>query len=159
MTEAADRGPGSSGPGRAVGIAGGVLLALAVFLPWYFAPSAGGAGTLTGLALSAKAPELGILPALGLAAAAAGAVMGRLPRGARDAVVPPAAVVVGLLGLAVAFEVGFRLAGTLQSLYGPTFWDGAGLGWYAAVLGAFLILAAGALRWLIPSERSAVVAA
>jgi len=159
MTDPGDRAPALGGSGRAVVIAGGVLLAVAVFLPWYWVPLAGGAGHVSGIALSAKAPELGILPALGLAAALAGMVLGRVPRPLRESVSGPGALAVGIVGLVVTLEVPIRLGGTLLSLYGTSFWGAAGLGWYLSMLGSFLILAAGVVRMALPAERFSAAAA
>jgi hypothetical protein len=147
------------GPGRAICVLGGALLIVALFLPWYATGSIGGGGHLTGLALSARAPELGILPALGVAAIVGSVLLSRTPRGVRGSSVPPAAAAgVGLIGIAVALEVGFRLGETLQGWFGTSFWGAVGAGWYAAILGGFLLLAAGFLRMTVRTEAWASAA-
>jgi len=142
------------GAGRAIAILGGILLCVAVFLPWYAVGSLGPAGHLSGIDLSALAPELGILPALGLACVLGGALLGRTPRSVRESRVPAfSSAVVGAIGIIVTFEVGARIGGSLQNWYGTAFWGAAGLGWYVAVLGGFLVLGAGLLRMLVPRDH------
>jgi len=89
MTEPSERSMVLGLSGRAVVVVGGVLLAATIFLPWYSVSLASGAGHVSGIALSGKAPELGVLPAIGLAAAMAGAVIGRVPRALRDSIAGP----------------------------------------------------------------------
>lgn len=159
MTESTERTTTSWSAGRAVVIAGGALLTIVLFLPWYWTTTAGSAGHLTGLALSYEAPELGILPAIGLAAVVGGVATARLPRIVSSVEAAWAAVGVGLVGLFVTLEVTIRLSGTLSSLYGTSFGDAAGVGWYVAMLASFLILAAGGLRLAMPAERFAATTA
>lgn len=159
MMPEADRAPAPWGAGRALVILGGILLAAALFLPWYVASSVGHAGVLTGIALSAEAPELGILPAIGLIAILGGAVIGRAPKSMRGSTAAWGAIALGLVGIAVSVEVSFRLSSKLQSLYGPAFLDAAALGWYVAILASFLLLASGLFRLMAPHDRFSPAAA
>ena len=133
--------------GRALVAAAGVLLAVSLFVPWYSVDGFGASGHLSGAALSAAAPELGLFPALGLGAIAAGALASRLGRGSSVRGDALASVAIGVVGLAVAVEVVARLNGTLAADYGTSFWGAVDLGWYLAALGSLLLVAVGLLRW------------
>jgi hypothetical protein len=140
--------------GRAVVVVGGLLLVTALILPWYRASPGIGEGALSGLALSGVAPELGLLAAIGVVAALAGALAPRVARGGAVRCEAAAALVLGVIGLAVAFEVVGRLNATVTTNYGLSFWNGLDVGWYLAVVGGFLLVAVGLLRWRFPGPTA-----
>lgn len=155
MTPTSERVTTPWAAGRALVVASGILLTVVLFLPWYSASTIGGAGHFSGIALSSVAPELGILPAIGIAAVIGGVVTGRVGRVLYGTMAAWAAVVVGLVGIAVPLEVAARLNGTMQTYYGEPFLNAAAIGWYVALLVSFLILCVGCVRLFMPEERFA----
>jgi hypothetical protein len=135
---------GRLGRGELLAVAGGILLALGLFLPWYKTNPANRNANIDGMRGSLNAWEAhGILSWLLLAAAAAPLILAWIiardhelswPRGELTAVVAMVALVLVLYVGVIARPGEPRSQISLQ------------IGWYLAVLGSLLMIVGGASR-------------
>jgi len=141
---------------RTINLVGAAVLIAGFFLPWYVSRAASGTTSLRGFELGGFTPEVFLLPAIGLVLAIGSVLQwsgARFPDGSRILVVGTLGL--GFVALAVLIEGGVRFDPDALTLFGASFWNAVGLGWYVSVLGAALVLAAGAFELVSHRDRGA----
>ncbi|MDE1819482.1 MAG: hypothetical protein KGJ23_00280 [Euryarchaeota archaeon] len=132
--------------------AGGLLVLLALVLPWYTFSALGPVRGLNGVDLMGHLPELAVLAAgaIGLVILAAALVRPRVwGTGRAHETLPKLAATLVALGVfALPLVAAFRFNTGARSLWGALFLDSAGVGFYLAMVGGTLALLGALALWL-----------